>query len=114
LYWSELSKTVSEIEPVHFKLNNISLNGLGFTVIEDESFRIGSEATAHISLGFSLQCKVEIVRVESTVQGHYYGAQILDVSQEHSHSLRALIIGVQAKSHLISKQDQSTKKREFK
>lgn len=84
---------------------------MGFTVIEDESFRIGSEATAHISLGFSLQCKVEIVRVAPTVQGLYYGAQILDVSQEHSNWICALIIGVQAKSHLISKQDQITKKR---
>ncbi|MEW9702361.1 PilZ domain-containing protein [Paenibacillus sp. SI8] len=82
--------------PVVISIKNISLSGVGFTILENSIVDKIVEKHLHLDveldLGFSMACKTEIVRKEKSESGIYYGARYIDVPDMKTNALRAFIL----------------------
>lgn len=96
--------------PIRLFLRNISLQGVGFQLLEDPVFKIDTKMRIELDLGFTLPCMIEVVRREKSESGSFYGAQLLDLSEDYLRNLRAFILKQQIENHYKYK---SELKRDF-
>ncbi|WP_442602542.1 PilZ domain-containing protein [Paenibacillus sp. KN14-4R] len=95
--------------PVPLTVTNLSLGGIGFTVLAgemdfDSSFLVGME----VDLGFKLSVQAEIVHRSSVSVGVYYGAKFVkQPSIEELTSLRSFIMRAQVGIYLDWKKAQA-------
>ncbi|MBP1153225.1 MULTISPECIES: PilZ domain-containing protein [unclassified Paenibacillus] len=94
---------------VELTVQNLSISGLGFTVLEYMDLDTNSTVSLALDLGFTLQCTTEIIRSETTVEGYYYGARYVDLTPEKANSLRAFILKMQVESHYTLKKEEMQK-----
>jgi hypothetical protein len=100
-------------QPLQVSINNISLNGIGFTI--ESNFKLNEGELVHIVVDFGVQlsCNALIMRAESPEHGAYYGAELLDIPSEQVMALRAFILKAQVEMHMNRKKSE-TMKRVFK
>lgn len=108
-------KEAEEIErllqnKVELTVQNLSISGLGFTVLENMGLDKNSKVSLVLDLGFMLQCTTEIIRTETTAEGYYYGARYVDLTPEKANSLRAFILKMQVESHYTLKKEEMQKR----
>lgn len=85
-------------EPVQISLENISINGMGLKVKAEQTevdLRIGCQMEVEINLGFPMECKIEVVQMQDTIEGFYYGVKIIDLPIDKKNPLRAFILKLQ-------------------
>lgn len=99
---------------VELTVQNLSISGLGFTVLENmDLYPNSTTVNVALDLGFTLQCTTEIIRTETTAEGYYYGARYVDLTPDKANSLRAFILKMQVESHYTLKNEEM-RKRNFK
>ncbi|OPA74369.1 hypothetical protein BVG16_24675 [Paenibacillus selenitireducens] len=86
-------------DPIFFNLKNISVEGLGFTLFEERTFQVHTKLQAELDLGFLFPCTFRIVRSSESGEGMFYGAELLNVSEEYLRNLRAYILKQQIENH---------------
>lgn len=91
---------------VELTVHNLSISGLGFTVLENIGLDTNSTVNVALDLGFTLQCAAEIIRSETTPEGYYYGARYVDLTPDKANSLRAFILKMQVESHYTLKKEE--------
>jgi c-di-GMP-binding flagellar brake protein YcgR len=97
-------------EPIQFSLENISMNGLGFTVSYDLKINPQIHLEVELDLGFPMPCVTQIVRKEKHASGIYYGVRYIEVPQEKTNALRAFILKNQVETYFVKKRDDIHKK----
>jgi len=86
-------------EPLSFNLSNISLEGIGFILPKTELFSIHTKFHGELDLGYRFPCIFMIVRKQVSEEGIFYGAELLEVSEEYERNLRAFILKQQIENH---------------
>ncbi len=79
-------------QAVPLVVDNISITGVGFTMIDDLDIKPNHKLQVELDLGFELKCIVEVARVEKVELGTYYGAQFIGITEEKLNSLRAYVL----------------------
>jgi c-di-GMP-binding flagellar brake protein YcgR len=108
-------KEQHELEnPIEISINNISVNGIGFT-IQDNSMIDGiiqkkCLIRADLDLGFEMPCMLEIIRKEKLDGSYYFGASFESVPAEQSNTLRGFILRNQIETYFVQKRDEEFKK----
>jgi c-di-GMP-binding flagellar brake protein YcgR len=97
-------------EPIDFALENISMNGLGFSLALDVGINSESHLEVELDLGFPLSVVTQIVRKEKLDSGTYYGAEYIEVPREKTNALRAFILKNQVEMYFVKKRDDKHKK----
>ncbi|MCE5171922.1 PilZ domain-containing protein [Paenibacillus profundus] len=89
--------------PVQIHIQDISLNGLGFTMTMGSALREGMQADAELQLGFVLPCRLHVVRHFPREEEMFCGAKLILNDDESMRSLRAFILREQIKAHIERK-----------
>jgi c-di-GMP-binding flagellar brake protein YcgR len=112
--WPLLSSEMKAFEaPVAVSVNNISQNGIGFTVDGDLKLNIGEQIEIAADLGIKVLCKAQIIRMDEPGHGTQYGAAIIDIPDEQTRTLRAFILKAQVVNRSKLKKEE-IQKRVFK
>ncbi|SDO63906.1 hypothetical protein SAMN04487897_11881 [Paenibacillus sp. yr247] len=100
--------------PIGISIKNISVNGLGFTIVDNEMIEKIIQKHSHLevelNLGFSMPCTMEIIRKEKLNSGFYYGASYINVPEEKTNALRGFILKNQIETYFVEKRDAQIKK----
>ncbi|SEC32022.1 PilZ domain-containing protein [Paenibacillus sp. GP183] len=97
-------------EPIDFALENISMNGLGFSLTLDVDIHSESHLEVELDLGFPLSVVTQIVRKEKLDSITYYGAEYIEVPKEKTNALRAFILKNQVEMYFVKKREDKHKK----
>jgi c-di-GMP-binding flagellar brake protein YcgR len=97
-------------EPITVALENISMNGLGFSLALDLGINSESHLEMELDLGFSLSVVTQIVRKEKKDSVTYYGAEYVEVSKDKTNTLRAFILKTQVEMYFVKKREDKHKK----
>lgn len=95
---------------VGLTVQNISISGLGFVVDDNVGLEQNMMLEAELDLGFPMPIKAEIVRLETTENGHYYGARYVDMAADKANSLRAFVLKKQVEVHFSKKRVDAVKR----
>lgn len=79
-------------DPIELTVRNISSTGIGFITIGGPALSREERLEAVIKLGFELQCKLEIIRIESNGEQTFYGARFHDINDQQQRALRAYLL----------------------
>lgn len=97
-----------------FRLKDISMEGIGFTIAEaHQEFKLHTHLVAELDLNMNWSCGLRIVRTSRDEAGRFYGAELVHPSEEAKRQLRAYILKQQIENHYesINKARMSTIKR---
>lgn len=97
-------------EPIDFALDNISMNGLGFSLSLDLGIHSESHLEVELDLGFPLSVVTQVVRKEKNASGTYYGAAYIEMPKEKTNALRAFILKKQVELYFVKKREDKHKK----
>lgn len=100
-------------EQIEFRIHNISVSGLGFTLREESFLEEVHQIDLELNIGFALSCRAELVRHDSLGDNGYYGVQFIDIAADQVNSIRAFVLRKQIESYFSRKQVE-TEKRMFK
>lgn len=89
--------------PVGFAVDNLSMGGLGLMLTVDLGITRTWTLDVRLDLGFPLACGLEIIRIDKSEGGFYYGASFRGLPQEQASTLRAFILKRQIESHYEQK-----------
>lgn len=94
-----------EEEPLAvFKSRNVSLSGIGFETRHNVPIRVGEMLSAVVTMGFELNCRIEIVRREPEGEFCFYGARFVELSELQTRMLRAFLIREQVSTYYRTKE----------
>jgi c-di-GMP-binding flagellar brake protein YcgR len=97
-------------EPIDIALENISMNGLGFSLFLDVGINSESHLEVELDLGFPLSVVAQIIRKEIQASGTYYGATYIEMPKEKTNALRAFILKTQVEMYFVKKREDKHKK----
>ncbi|MBD2845479.1 PilZ domain-containing protein [Paenibacillus sp. IB182496] len=90
-------------EPVEVTTVNISLGGVGVSIATTVDIQTDSRLELELDLGFPFVCTTEVVRMETTKGGIFYGTRYLELSAEKASALRAFILRNQVEDYYKEK-----------
>lgn len=96
---TEDGEVIPLTNPTPMHLYDISLNGLGFVLLSDESLAVDSRVRAELHIGFTLSCELRIVRFEMRDGVGSCGAELITTSEADARGLRAFILKEQIESY---------------
>lgn len=101
------SKERKELEePLPLTVNNVSISGIGFTLVGSFELPNSTELEMEVKLGGGVYVKAEVVRRQKTEYGLYYGAQFTQMSAEKLTSLRAYVLRTQVEAYYKRKEEE--------
>jgi len=105
IHQSAASKSSREFDsPIPIETTDISLGGVGFIVPMDaQEFKTYARIEGELQIGFKFGALLEIIRKSPVEGGMFYGAKMLEVSQEQEFSLRAFILRTQVSNYFKQK-----------
>ncbi|GGD75762.1 PilZ domain-containing protein [Paenibacillus nasutitermitis] len=98
-------ETFELVEDIQLKIRNISFSGLGFVAAAGPRLETHEQLEATLSLGFELQCRLEIIRQESDGGQSFYGARFCELDEAQQRALRAFILREQVAAYYKGKQE---------
>ncbi|KIL38156.1 hypothetical protein SD70_28170 [Gordoniibacillus kamchatkensis] len=93
-------------EPLHLTVNNVSISGIGFTLLDNIELTSLMQLELEVNIGSAMNVTAEIVRREKAEFGYFYGAQFVDLAADKLTSLRAYILMHQVESHYRKKEEE--------
>jgi c-di-GMP-binding flagellar brake protein YcgR len=94
-------------------VSNISQTGIGFIMQSNLKLSLGEQIDIAVDIGVKLICKAEVKRMDEVEKGSLYGAEIIEITVEHSKALRAFVLKSQV-LHRSNLKKKDTQKRVFK
>jgi len=100
-------ETFELVENIQLTIRNISFSGIGFVTTAGPRLETHERLEATLSLGFELQCRLEIIRQDSDGGQSFYGARFCELDEVQQRSLRAFILREQVASYYKGKQEKA-------
>ncbi|MGZ9587300.1 PilZ domain-containing protein [Paenibacillus marinisediminis] len=89
--------------PMPMHLHDISLNGVGFTLLSDQPLEQSSRVLAELHIGFTLTCELRIIRSALRDGKSFCGAAMGSLDDEGSRGLQAFILREQIEAYVEAK-----------
>ncbi|SFT02415.1 c-di-GMP-binding flagellar brake protein YcgR, contains PilZNR and PilZ domains [Paenibacillus sp. BC26] len=103
--------TIEATDSFDIELRNISDTGIGFSLMSPPTLANGDILTTSLSLGFKLECEIEIIRKDDGSEWKFYGARFQGLDEQQQRALRAYLLRVQIEAYFKLKKEKASAKK---